>query len=204
MKFFFAPDVVLTKNFAVVLVGSGDREKPLKTVSSDYFYTVLDRNNGLSMPSGFTPIQFSDLQTETSFTYGVNSLGCYLPMDTAGEKVINGATTVAGITYFGTNEPNPEESSSCTANLGIAKAYALPLLCGTPAKIVLNGGGLMPSPVSGVVQVTYTDASGAKVTAGEPFIIGAGAMNSPISASKVNLPVPPRRTRRYWIDESTP
>ena len=202
-KFFYAPDAVLTKSFAVVLVGSGDREKPLKTTSSDYFYTVIDKNTGLGIPSGFSPIQFSDLVPYTSFNSGTNP-GCYLAMDTAGEKVVNAATTVAGITYFGTNEPNPVSSSSCTANLGTAKVYALPLLCQAPTHTVLNGGGLLPSPVSGIVQVTYTDASGVQVSANKAFIIGDGTMNSPISANKVNISVPPRRSRRYWIDESTP
>lgn len=57
-KFFFAPDVVLTKNFDAVMLASGDREHPTRTQQAvktlDRFYMLKDTfigNNG-----GTTPI----------------------------------------------------------------------------------------------------------------------------------------------------
>ena len=199
-KLFYAPDVVLTKSYAVVLVGSGDREKPLATTSSDYFYTVIDRNLGFGMPPGWTPTTFGNLTNQANA--GGGTYGCYLPLDTAGEKVVTSAVTVGGTTYFSTNEPIPASSNSCTANLGTAKAYAEPLVCqkSTATKtVILNGGGLPPSPVGGVVSVTKADGTTALV----PFIIGSGTNNSAIQAAKVAPAVTPKRSRKYWIDEST-
>lgn len=50
-KFLFPADVVVTKTFAAVLVGSGDREHPLKVQSAAYntvnrFYMIMDRTTG--------------------------------------------------------------------------------------------------------------------------------------------------------------
>jgi type IV pilus assembly protein PilY1 len=50
-KFLFQPDVVVTKNYAAVLVGSGDREHPLQIQSGAYntinrFYMIRDTKTG--------------------------------------------------------------------------------------------------------------------------------------------------------------
>ena len=50
-KFLFSADVVVTKTFAAVLVGSGDREHPLSVQTGAYntvnrFYMILDRTTG--------------------------------------------------------------------------------------------------------------------------------------------------------------
>jgi type IV pilus assembly protein PilY1 len=42
-KFFFPPDVVLGQDFHAVLIGSGNREDPRATVSSDKFYMLKER-----------------------------------------------------------------------------------------------------------------------------------------------------------------
>ena len=46
-KFFYPPDVVLGATFHAVLIGSGDREKPLAATSSDRFYMIKDAMLGL-------------------------------------------------------------------------------------------------------------------------------------------------------------
>jgi type IV pilus assembly protein PilY1 len=115
---------------------------------------------------------------------------------------VNAALTVGGNTYFSTNMPQPVAPNSCAANLGIAKTYAVPLICQTPTIVVLNSGGLASSPVAGIVQVTYTNPDGSTSVREEPFIIGSGARHSPIEVQKVHIPVSPKRTRRYWYYES--
>ena len=59
-KFFYPPDVVLGSTFHAVLIGSGDREKPLAATSSDRFYMIKDAKLGLD-GTGQTTIITSDL-----------------------------------------------------------------------------------------------------------------------------------------------
>ena len=203
-KFFYPPDVVLSKNFSALLVGSGDREKPLAGASSDAFFTVYDTRTAKGTPTGgFTPItprslgQVGTAQDKTA--------GCFIPMSTAGEKIVNAPVTVGGVTYFSTNAPSPSTPGSCSANLGVAKVYSAPLFCQVAASQALIGGGLAPSPVTGVVTVNYTipgtNQSASKLV---PFIIGApNSKQSGIEGSKVTPTIAPTRKRRYWYLENS-
>ena len=199
-KFFYAPDVVLSKTFAAVLIGSGDREKPLATTSSDAFFTVYDNRLTKGTPGSFTAVTAADLGRAGTTDTLTN--GCYVAMSTAGEKIINAPVTVGGITYFSTNKPTPASSGACTANLGQAKVYSAPLFCRAAISNVLTGGGLAPSPVTGVVTVSYTNLAGQAATKQVPFIIGApNSKGSGIEGSKVTPTVTPTRKRRYWYIE---
>jgi type IV pilus assembly protein PilY1 len=202
-KFFFAPDVVLTKSYSVVLIGSGDREKPLTESSQDYFYAVIDRQLGKGISDGFAPIERAELVSQDSYASSPEAKGCFMTLE-RGEKVVNAPLTIAGVTYFGTNRPTPADPGTCSANLGEARSYQLPLVCKTPTFSKLEGGGLPPSPVGGVVEVTYTDPlTGEEETRHVPFIIGGdNEKHSPIEASRVTIAVPPRRTKIYWHTET--
>jgi type IV pilus assembly protein PilY1 len=197
-KFFFAPDVIVTRSFAALMVGSGDREKPLLANTQDHFFQVLDRNLGKGAPPSSTPIVFGDL-APAGTTSNSSGLGCFVALD-QGEKVVNAATSIAGATYFGTNKPSSASSGrSCSANLGIAKAYAMPLFCVSPSGTTLTGGGLPPSPVAGIVTVGTGD-SARKVA----FIIGApNPKNSAIEGSRVKPLIDVPRTRIYWYQEGS-
>jgi len=111
---------------------------------------------------------------------------------------VNSPYSIAGATYFGTNRPTPN-ANSCTGNLGQARAYKFPLFCtGTPESIVLDSGGMPPSPVGGLVTIKVDGVD--KVV---PFIIGAGKGGSPFEAERPRPPIPPVRTRNFWkIDNS--
>ena len=199
-KFFYAPDVVLSKTFAAVLVGSGDREKPLANLSSDAFFTVYDNKVTKGTTSTFSAITPSSLGRAGS-TDDLTAW-CYIPMSTAGEKVINAPITVGGLTYFSTNKPKAPDAGTCSANLGDARVYSAPLFCKTATSSLLTGGGLAPSPVTGVVTVSYTLENGDTVTKQVPFIIGApNSKGSGIEGSKVTPTVTPTRKRRYWYLE---
>lgn len=202
-KFFYAPDVVLTKKYAVILAGSGDREKPLSATTQDYFYTVLDYQLGKALGDSFTPIKFSDLVSQASYVASDSAKGCYLQFD-VGQKVVNKPATIGGVTYFSTNKPKAPDANSCSANLGEAKQYSFPLVCKTPTSTVLEGGGLPPSPVTGIVEVTYTNpATGETETKDVPFIIGGeNPYNSSIGVERVTLPITPKRSKVYWYTES--
>ncbi len=200
-KFFFAPDIIVTRDFAALTFGSGDREKPLLTATQDHFFQLFDRETGKGLPAGFAPIVWDHLRragTESDVT----GSGCYLPLD-QGEKVVNASTSIAGYSFFGTNRPTALGSSqSCTVNLGTAKSYAMPLFCVASAGSVLTGGGLPPSPVAGLVTVSYTSAGGATLTRQVPFVIGApNPSGSAIQATRPRPSVNAPRLRRYWYQE---
>lgn len=201
-KFFFPPDVVLTKNFTALMAGTGDREKPLATSSRDRFFTVYDSKVSKGSPTGtFTAILSSDLGRVGSDDDMTK--GCYIPMNENGEKIINAPLTVAGVTYFSTNRPDRADDESCKANLGVAKVYSAPLFCKSAKSETLIGGGLPPSFVSGVVEVSTSDSQGNPVTKKQTFIIGApNSKGSAIEGTKVAPSTTPSRRRTYWYLEN--
>jgi len=112
---------------------------------------------------------------------------------------VNAATSIGGVSFFGTNRPSTgaAEAHSCSANLGVAKTYSMPLFCVTPTGSTLAGGGLPPTPVSGIVSIG-NGASARKVV----FVIGApNPKNSGIEGSRVNPLIKVPRSRIYWYQE---
>ncbi|HYF58723.1 MAG TPA: PilC/PilY family type IV pilus protein [Burkholderiaceae bacterium] len=201
-KFFFAPDVVPTRSYVGVLLGSGDREKPLKAVGLDRFYVLKDPNVAKGPPpAGWTPTADEALRASGA-PEGATERGCYVTL-ASGEKVVTGAATIAGTTYFSTNRPTPSSPLSCRANLGEARAYELPLFCGRAASQVLTGGGLPPTPVVGLLQVAAPGAAGGGATRVVPFVIGGiNTKKSALEIKKVNPVVPVKRRRPYWYIEA--
>jgi type IV pilus assembly protein PilY1 len=200
-KFYYAPDVVQTKNFTAIMVGSGYRERPLLTSTNDRFYTLFDYKTSKGAPSASVITDSNLVPQGSPITFGT-SAGCYLALNTAGEKVVTSAVSTGGFTYFSTNRPTPPAPNSCNANLGIATAYRLPLFCGTAESLQLAGGGLPPSPVIGdvEVQVPATGTGDDDATKTVPFIIGGfNAELSGLAVSKVNVVVDPTRRRLYWF-----
>jgi type IV pilus assembly protein PilY1 len=184
-----------------VLLGSGDREKPLATVTADRFYTLFDYKTSKGAPSAQAILDSDLVPTSSSFSLGTNPPGCYLALDTNGEKVVTGAVSSGGYTYFSTNKPTPPASTSCVSNLGVAQTYRMPLFCGVADSIQLAGGGLPPSPVVGMVEVQVPPAyvQNGLTKKQVPFIIGGfNSQLSGLSVSKVPINVDPTRKRIYW------
>jgi len=196
-KFFFGPDVIVTRAFTALMLGSGDREKPLLSNTHDHFFELFDRNLGKGAPGTFTSTVFGDLAAAGSSS-STSGAGCYVQLE-EGEKVVNAATSIGGVSFFGTNRPSSGAAAAhtCSANLGIAKTYSMPLFCVTPTGSTLAGGGLPPTPVSGIVSIG-TGASAKKVV----FVIGApNPKNSGIEGSRVNPVIKVPRSRIYWYQE---
>jgi type IV pilus assembly protein PilY1 len=196
-KFFFGPDVIVTRSFAALMFGSGDREKPLLATTVDHFFEIFDRNVGKGAPAAaYTPTTFANLVPAGAVS-NTSDAGCYVALDT-GEKVVNAATSIGGQSYFGTNRPSGAASAyTCSADLGIAKSYSMPLFCVRPTGSTLAGGGLPPSPVSGIVSIG-SGASARKVV----FVIGApNPKRSGIEGSRVNPVIKVPRSRIYWYQE---
>lgn len=214
-KVFGAPDVVATRDFIAVMVGTGDREKPLLATTSDNFFVIKDTT--LTQEDRGGTLSRSDLSLVgevSNSTYTLQAVapdlnvrnGCYIRLSTQGEKVVNSPFTIAGITYFGTNRPTANNEHTCTANLGQARAYQFSLFCGLATSTVLTGGGMPPSPVGGFVVVTAGNTRQLM-----PFIIGGGGTSratsgGPASSAEGNSheaqtppgSVTPVRKRQYY------
>jgi type IV pilus assembly protein PilY1 len=204
-KVFFAPDVVPTSRFVAVMVGTGDREKPLMVSSADNFFMVKDTVGAPGAVIGkgdmtrIAKIDNATMKPTNLAEPGPDAKGCYIELATNGEKAVNQPFTIAGTTYFGTNRPKPANVTSCSADLGEAYSYKFPLFCGAPAAPVkLVGGGLPPSPVGGLVEMTV-NGQVVKV----PFVIGAGEGGSPFRPSQPVPPISPVRSRLNWHINNT-
>jgi len=193
-KFFYPPDVVPAGGYDIVLAGSGDREHPLRSNQAStsvtnrlYGLSDLRTGNDFSSPSTPTPITQATLFNATSSSYaGVLSDGTtpangfYITLAT-GEKVVNAPATVAGLTFFGTNQPATPSANSCSTNLGIARGYQISPFTGNGQFSEFQGGGLPPTPVYGLVEIVVpglVDNNGDPVKKQVPFCIGCGGSGS--------------------------
>jgi type IV pilus assembly protein PilY1 len=214
-KFLYPPDVITTKSYDLVMQGTGDREHPLYTNDAvnivNRFYVLKDTKTGMDA-SGATTIVDATASTSatgpttlfdaTSTPYDGSLAGFYITLQHAGEKVVNGPTTVGGYTYFGTNSP-PLPGGVVCANMGTARGYQVNYATGATGVTVFDGGGLPPSPTAGVVTV---QVGGKDLDV--PFVIGAGDpasktcigpdCKSSIGAIKPDIPLTQTRRRVYW------
>jgi type IV pilus assembly protein PilY1 len=199
-KFFYPPDVVLGKDFTSVLIGSGDREKPLDNSTSDAFYMIKDAKTGRS-GAGQPTIVAADLVVNTADA--TTAKGWYYNLNTAGEKVVNAPLTIGGVVYFGTNMPT-NDPLSCKGSTGRARSYAMNFLTGAGTRpvtgdnplddaysIVLTGGGLPPSPVAGLVD--FGSPNGVV-----PICLGCGDRRSGLEAGVPDIDPSPVRRKTYW------
>ena len=215
-KFFYGPDIVHSGSWDVVLAGTGDREKPLVTTSQDAFYALNDVNaNPATVPATAPAVLIVTNLVQLTSTSGITSGNggtctggiciCQPPacngwyrLLSLGEKVVNSPLTVAGTTYFSTNKPTPPAAGTCSANLGQARAYGFTFFGGAPNHTQpdgtmgtpLTGGGLPPSPVGGVVEIS----PGKEVA----FIIGAGDKGSSVEGGRITVSVAATRRKVYW------
>ncbi|WP_431112225.1 pilus assembly protein [Variovorax paradoxus] len=172
-KFMFGPDVVEDNGMNVLLLGSGDREKPLRSYTaalsvSNRFYMMVDKpaddtwltsestncdGNSLLCHGSLLAITGTDAPTPTALAA---KKGWYLVL-APGEQVVTSSVTAYGNTTFNTHTPtDPAVRQSCRADLGTANVYNLAYLnAGAQGARFQNvvGGGLAPSPVVGRVMV---------------------------------------------------
>lgn len=227
-KFLNGPTVVPGAGYNSVLIGSGDREHPLVnsyacnnfntstpgTYVKNRFYMVMDQPTSYptTIPTSSSLVDVTSgtttSVTETGTTTITNVTGGTTTSSTVGwkfnfapcEQAVNEALTIAGVTYFGTNTPSPG-GSSCVANLGLARGYAVDYLTGNAAKAarygIYAGGGMPPTPVAGVVDVDGTKY---------PFCIGCidtdSSSSSALQGGEVVINPPGTRYRTFWYIEN--
>lgn len=218
-KFFYPPNVVpvgvtpASDSYDAVLIGSGDREHPLKNTAAGSAYNVVNRfymlkdtriGKDASVDMTDYPITESKLFDATSATYPKTLKGFYMTLAT-GEKVVNASITVTGTTFFGTNRPKPA-ANSCIPNLGEAKGYALNPFEATRNFSIYDGGGLPPTPVAGIVSIKTADGK----TVQQQFCVGCGGASaigtgggskSSLGATDLTKKVPKKPRRTYWYKQ---
>lgn len=214
-KFMFAPDVVDdgSGTFAVLL-GSGDREKPLElytsaTAVANRFFMIKDNPTDAAWLSSENAtcsgswlctaslVAITDATTPSQATLDAEK-GWYLAL-VASEQVVTSAITVFDTVTFSTHRPDVAGAGACSTlgeatvyNLNFRNAAAFPCaddVC--PRGETIVGGGLPPSPVAGEVTLD----NGTTV----PFLIG-GSPDSPLQG--IAPPPHPSATRpkgrAYW------
>lgn len=211
-KFMFAPDIVRDGGDYILLLGSGDREKPLTTWTSsteveNHFFMLRDRPEDATWLTSENETCKADVickdsllrissTTPTLAEVATKPKGWYLDLRYS-EQVVTSAITVYGVTTFSTHIPaTPATASSCSANLGQTSVYNISYINAGSANGTAEryedvaGDGLPPSPVAGVVVLD----DGTSV----PFVIGSGPIpftpNEPESPLPVKLP----KSRVYW------
>ncbi|HAT32628.1 MAG TPA: hypothetical protein DCW29_17840 [Janthinobacterium sp.] len=218
-KFFFAPALLPAPGGKVYLaLGSGDREHPLQSQYpyldvTNRFYVYRDDLSATSANNLDEPALMSNFSGATTCaTVGVlpssTPKGWFMDLNQngPGEQTVTSAAIIGGMVVFSTNRPVPPSAGSCTTTLGEARGYWVNLFnasgaidttqsCGTstPRSSVFVGGGLPPSPVTGIVTINGKPTS---------VIIGAsqknGGASTSISPQQISPPIPMNRKTIYW------
>jgi type IV pilus assembly protein PilY1 len=211
-KFINGPNVLVDTANAknIILVGSGDRERPLNTSNStsNYFFRIDDKPTvttylsdesstncpGQSVMCLGSLLQVSSAAMPTAAQLAAKK-GWYRVL-AANEQVVTTSVSFFGIIKFATNTPQVPVPNSCTANLGLVKFYTLDLANGENPNgttdepfVVSAAGGLPPNPVVGQTMI-----NGVK----RPFLIGC---DGSLEACDITPPTGftnPAKIRSYW------
>lgn len=215
-KFMFAPSVVALPDSYGIMLGSGDREKPLSYYTgassvANHFFMFHDKpaltagttsgtwpgNNtcGAAIICRDSLWPITDATTPTNAQL-LTKNGWYLALSST-EQVVTSAVTIFGVVTFSTHQPATISSGTCHSNLGTTRVYNINYTNAGSANGTANryedvaGDGLPPSPVAG--QVTLDNGQTV------PFCIGC----SPDSPLEGKLPtsmsgVVQPKGRLYW------
>ncbi|MDF1691184.1 MAG: PilC/PilY family type IV pilus protein [Zhongshania sp.] len=139
-------------------------------VNSNLLNQAVDSNNDITncfdaATSGYDKLTVDSADNNATACTGTNSeryvfdgrnttyKGYYFNLST-GEKGVNAPLTEAGTVYFATNQPDTRtNTTSCKSGLGRAFAYKVNLFDGSRTTTEYSGGGLPPSPISGLVNL---------------------------------------------------
>jgi type IV pilus assembly protein PilY1 len=215
-KFIFAPDVINDAGTYVLLIGSGDREKPRNSDNDvdNYFFMVRDKPSDAAWLTAenancdasvicldsLYPITSSS--TPSAADLATKGKGWYLGLN-SNEQVVTAAITIFGTVTFSTNEPQEPEAGVCSSNLGLARVYNVNYKnasspTGDPdrSEELPDNIGLPPSPVGGLVVLDDGNTV--------PFCIGCTS-DSPLESTEPDAPtttVPKQpKSRVYWYIE---
>lgn len=212
-KLMFAPSVVNTATGEyTLLVGSGDREKPITgytaaTAVTNYFFMFKDKPDDTSYPGttdcGIAVVCLNSLLKIERDAASPSSLGTkkgwYLALHST-EQVVTQPLTIFSVVTFSTHEPavtGVVSSGSCS-NLGTTRVYNVGYEYAKPVDDLryedVVGDGLPPSATAGLVTLD----TGQTV----PFCIGCTGdspleSKQPTTSSSSTMP----KGRLYWYLE---
>jgi type IV pilus assembly protein PilY1 len=165
--------VVKDNGTYLLLVGSGDREKPLLSYTTasavtNYFFMVKDKPTDPSWltsqntPCGANVICLNSLTAITTTADPAQatlaaSKGWYLGLSST-EQVVTSAITLYGVVTFSTHQPAVVAPGSCGSNLGQTRVYNINYKNAAPSTGTIRyadlaGDGLPPSPVLATVTL---------------------------------------------------
>jgi type IV pilus assembly protein PilY1 len=170
-KFMFAPDLAYEAGIYYLMLGSGDREKPLNYTNpvDNYFFLLQDKPADSTWLSSETSNCSSAILCLNSLTPILTSAnpssaalaakkGWYLGL-APHEQVVTGALTIYGNIIFNTHEPAAAAPGLCSSNLGIARVYNVNYANAAPESgtdrfgVLPEMTGLAQTPVGGPVLI---------------------------------------------------
>jgi type IV pilus assembly protein PilY1 len=229
-KFMYPPDVVTGDGYDAVLIGSGDREHPFDTTANNRMYMFKDLGTGTvpvtgdvstrptPSPAGtnatLTESALADvttdcIQNEAACPSGVTSdialdqlstaSGWYIRLS-AGEKVVSGAVTLGGTTFFNTNLPTTVSSASCS-NLGEARRYQVDFRNASAVRNLDTSNSALTA-----ADRYSVSASGGYLPTGVPVVVKDGdlykqALCSGVQCEEAQGIALQTRMRTYWYKE---
>lgn len=177
-KFMFVPSVVASGDVYTILLGSGDREKPITYYAAsgavtNYFFSITDKPTvstavwpGNADCGAFIICKNSLLGITTNATPSAADLaskkGWYLGLAST-EQVVTSALAALDTVIFSTHQPAVPVVGSCSANLGTPRIYNVGFTNaastnGTSDRFaVIPGIGLAPDPTGGPITVNGVD-----------------------------------------------
>jgi type IV pilus assembly protein PilY1 len=207
-KFMFAPDVVFDNNEYIILLGSGNRERPTDTANTveNYFFMIRDKfgtAGWLSDSTNCTDTTSLCLNSLYAITQGTTpsqtdldaKKGWYMRL-AANEQVVTGAIAVFGTVYFTTHEPKAAPVGSCVPNLGTSRAYAIKYKDASASRadgqifLSRDDAGLAPDLVVGKVTLDNDQTV--------PFCIGCEGPIKPSQPVPPSIIANPAKIRSYW------
>lgn len=207
-KFMFAPSVVNEGGSMRVMLGSGDREKPITAYSTsngidNYFFMLVDQPGNVDWYESEQAACSAELICMGSLL-GINAdtpdqeeldsypKGWYLQLQST-EQVVTSAVTGLGTVIFSTHTPAVAVAGQCSS-LGVAKSYRVSYKDASAIGdryVEVIGGGLPPSPV--IVQVILDDGSEAIIC----ISCGENRFDVDDPFETTSLPLQPK-SRVYW------
>lgn len=209
-KFMFVPSVVANGDVYTVMLGSGDREKPITYYAAsgavtNYFFSLIDKPTvstavwpGTEDCGTAIICKKSLLGITTSATPSAADLatkkGWYLGL-AATEQVVTSALTVFGTVAFNTHQPAVPVSGSCSANLGKPRAYNVSFTNAAST----NGSNDRFAEIQGTTVGLPPDPTGGPVTVNRDTPVVCFSCGGPILLPRLlSRDVPTPKGRLYW------
>ncbi|MEJ8810208.1 PilC/PilY family type IV pilus protein [Variovorax ureilyticus] len=219
-KFMYAPSVVMLGKQATILVGTGDREKPLASGAAasvnNRFYGIRDDITKTGATVSTTPTVVNGYGSDASLAIAnqltnvtnvtttldptaLAAKGWYMNLYTTStpyEQVVTAPLTIGGQTYFSTFQPKSSTTSSnqCS-NLGTGRAYAVDFQTGV---MTPNSNGVYAPNTFSSQGIPPSPVGGLVSIDGKtvPFCIGCSGPTV-LSPNKITPKVKPDRKPVY-------